>query len=79
MGWKNGNRLGKNGQGTTTNMKAYRCSGEMRMVYKISSENSGRRAWWRRCGKTVIDTAVEEMHDRNIRNVGQRRRKNGSE
>ena len=26
MGWKNGNELGKYQQGTTTNLRAYRCS-----------------------------------------------------
>ena len=29
--------------------------------YKISGEDSGGQAWWRRCGTTGIDTAAEEM------------------
>ena len=38
--------------------------------YKVSGEDSGGQAWWRRCGTTGIDTAAEEMRDVNRRDVG---------
>ena len=31
------------------------------MVDKVSSKDSGGRAWWRRCGATGMDTAAEEI------------------
>ena len=31
------------------------------MADKVSSGESGGRTWWRRCGKTGMDMAVEEM------------------
>ena len=44
MGWKNSNGLGKYQQGVTTNLRAYRRSGIMGMVEKVSGEDSGGRA-----------------------------------
>ena len=47
------------------------------MVDKVSSEDGGGRAQWRRCGTTGIHTAAEEMQDGNIRDVEQRIWQNG--
>ena len=58
-------------------MKArWRC-GIMGMSDKVGGEDSGRRARWRRCRTTGIDTAVEEMRDGNTRDVGRRIWRNG--
>ena len=70
MGCKYGDGLGKYQQGTTANLRAYRRSRIMGMADKISSEDSGGRACWQRCGTTGMDTAVEEMRDSNIKYVG---------
>ena len=43
MGWKDGDRLGKYRQGTTTNLGAYSYSGIMGIEDKVSGEDSGRR------------------------------------
>ena len=59
MGCKDGDGLGKYLQGTTTNLRAYRHSGIMRMADTISGEDSIGQAWWRRCRTTGMDTAVE--------------------
>ena len=40
MGWKNGNRLGKHWQRTTTNLRAYRFSVILGMADKVSGEDS---------------------------------------
>ena len=63
MVWKDGNGLGKYQQGTTDNPRAYRCSRIMGMEDKISGEDSGGQAWWRRCGTTCMDTVVKEIRD----------------
>ena len=51
----------------------------MGMADKVSGEDIRGREWWRRCGTTGMDTAAEEMWDGNIRDVGQRRWRNGLE
>ena len=79
MGCKDGNGMGKYQQGTTVNLRAYRCSRIMGMADKISGEDSGRQAWWRRCGTTGMDTGVEEMQDVNRRDVGPQIWKKGLE
>ena len=79
MGWKDGDGLSKYRQGMTINLRAYRCSGIKEMADKVSGEDSGGRAWWRRCGTAGIDTAVEEMRDGNRRDVGRRIWRNGLE
>ena len=70
MGCKDGDVLGKYQQGITANLRAYRCSGIIVIVHNISGEDSFGRAWWRRCGKTRMDTTVEEMRYGNRRDVG---------
>ena len=73
MDWKDSNGHGKYQQRTTTNLRKYRRSGIMGMADKVNGEYNSRRAWWRRCGTTEIDTAVEEIQDGNRRDVGRRR------
>ena len=51
----------------------------MGMEDKVSSKYRGRQAQWRRCGTTGMDTAAEDMRDRNRRYVGRRRLQNGLE
>ena len=53
----------------------WRC-GIMGMEDKVSDKDIGGRAWWRRCGKTGMDTAAEDMWDGNRRDVGQKRWRN---
>ena len=79
MGCKDGNGMGKYRQGMTANLRAYRRSGIMVMVDKISGVDSGGQALWRRCGTTGMDTTVEEMRDGNRRYLGQQRWRNGLE
>ena len=79
MGWKDGNRLRKYQQGTTTNLRVYRHSGIMGMADKVSNEDIVGQAWWRRCGTTERDTMAEEMRDGNRIDVGRRRWRNGLE
>ena len=79
MGWKDGDRLGKYQQKTTTNLRVYRCSGIMDISEKVSCEDSSGRAQWQRCGTTGIDTEAEDMRDVNRRDVGQQRWRNGLE
>ena len=79
MGCKDGDRLGKYQQGTTTNLRGYCRFGIMGMADKFSGEESGGRAQWRRFGITGIETAAEDTRDGNRRDVGQRRWQNGSE
>ena len=54
-------------------MRAYFRSGIMVMSDKVSGEDSGVRAQWRRCGTTGMDTAAEEMRVGNRSDVGQQR------
>ena len=49
----------------------------MGMLEKVRGEESKGRALWRRCRKTGMDTATEEMRDGNIRDVVRRRWRNG--
>ena len=79
MGCKDVNGMGKYQHRTTDNLRAYCCSGIMGMAEKISSEDIGGQARWRRCGTTDMDTAVEEIWDGNIRGVVRRRWRNGLE
>ena len=79
MGWKDGNGLGKYQQRTTTNLRAYCCSGMMGIADKVSGENSGVRAWWQRYGTIWIDMVEEKMRDVKRRDVVQRRLCNGLE
>ena len=73
MGWKDSDGLGKYRQGTTTNLRLYSCSGIMGMAGKVSGENSGGKARWRRCGTTDMDTTMKEMRNVNRRDVGRRK------
>ena len=70
MGCKDNNGLGKYRQGITTNLREYCRSRIIGMADKVSGEYSGRQAWWRISGTTWMDTAMEEMWDGNIRDVG---------
>ena len=79
MGWKYCDRLVKYQQGTTTNLRAYRLSGIMGITDKVSGEDSGVRAQWRRCGTKDMDTTAEEIWDGNRRYVGRRIWQNGLE
>ena len=69
MGCKDGDGLGKYQQGKTTNMRAHHGSGIMRLADKVRSKDSGGQVRWHTCGTTGMDTAVEEMRDRNTRDV----------
>ena len=46
-------------------MEAQWGCGMMGMTDKVSGEDSGGRARWRRCATTGVDTAAEEMRDGN--------------
>ena len=46
-------------------MEARQRRGIMRMVDKVSGEDSSVKSWWRRCRITGMDTAAEEMRDGN--------------
>ena len=51
----------------------------MGMAEKVSNEESGRQARWRRCRTTGMDTAAEDTQDGNRRDVRRRRWRNGLE
>ena len=51
----------------------------MGMEDKVSGEESGGRAWWRKRRTTGIDTAAEEMRDGSRRYVERQRWRNGLE
>ena len=49
------------------------------MADKVNGEEIGGQTQWQICGTTEMDTAAEEMRDKNRRDVGQQRWRNGLE